>query len=82
MQLYGSLTQEAFFYLEMKLQPSRISLNILSYITSQPALLYTTLSAFPSPLCSYQSSHLPDFRTSLWPTENTARGMQPCDSAQ
>lgn len=75
-QLYGSLTQEAFFHLEIKLQPSSINLNNPSCITSWAA----SPSAFPSPPCSYQSSHLPHFRTSLWPTENTARRTRPCDS--
>lgn len=65
MQLYGSLTHKHFFHLQMKLQPSGISLNILSCITSWAALLYST----PSAPCSYQSSHLPDFRTGWWPNK-------------
>lgn len=49
---------------------------------SHPGLLcyIQPLPAFPSPSCSYWSSHLPDFTTSLWPTENTARAIGPCDS--
>lgn len=57
-------------------------LELISTIqaVSWAALLYSNPSAFPSPPSSYQSSLLPHFRTSLWPTENTAGGMWPCDS--
>lgn len=45
-QSYGSLTQEVFFHLQMKLQPSGISLNNQSCITSWAALLYSTPASF------------------------------------